>query len=156
MPAFSHAWRALERPVAAVPVPADELRLRRATRLLRGFGTLWRDPAVPDNLREEALHEIFERVDVDGPEVVAVYPQPNENAWLLGHATLGEDLGVVGARGLGPTLSNYPSSSYRRRRRVTPWLNSPLSGRRRPQPVAAARYPGGQFIPLPARKWKER
>jgi hypothetical protein len=40
--------------------------------------------AVPDCHREEALREIFERLDVDGPEIVAAHPQPNENAWLLG------------------------------------------------------------------------
>ena len=39
---------------------------------------------MPDRLREEAIREIFERFDVDGPEVVAAHPQPNENAWLLG------------------------------------------------------------------------
>ena len=52
--------------------------------MLSEFGTLWRNPAVPDQLREEALREILGRVDVDGPEIVAVHPAPNENAWLLG------------------------------------------------------------------------
>lgn len=28
------------------------------------------------------------RVDVESPQVLAVHPQPNENAWLLGYATL--------------------------------------------------------------------
>lgn len=42
--------------------------------LLGTFGTLWRDPAVPDRLREEALLEIFARVEVQGPRVVAVHP----------------------------------------------------------------------------------
>jgi hypothetical protein len=39
---------------------------------------------VPDVLREQAAMEIFERLDVLGPELVAVHPRPNENAWLLG------------------------------------------------------------------------
>ena len=71
-----------------------------------GAGTLWRNPAVPDRLREEALREIFGRLDVDGPEIVAAYPQPNENAWLLGLVGAREQrlltqrvMGLVGARG---------------------------------------------------------
>jgi hypothetical protein len=39
--------------------PPDELRLARARRHLSEFGTLWRNPAVPDRLREEAVREIF-------------------------------------------------------------------------------------------------
>jgi hypothetical protein len=84
----------------------DELRLRRAQNLLMEFGTLWRNPAVPDQLREEALREILGRVDVDGPEIVAVHPVPNENAWLLGLVAIREqqlttqrEVGLVGARG---------------------------------------------------------
>ena len=69
------------------------------------FGTLWRDPAVPDRLREEALLEIFVRVEVDGPQVVAVYPQENENAWLLGFHAMRKDVGVVGAKGFEPSTS---------------------------------------------------
>jgi DNA invertase Pin-like site-specific DNA recombinase len=82
--AFGREWRRLERPATAEPMPPDELRLRRARNLLLEFGTLWRNPAVPDQLREEALREILARVDVDGPEIIAVHPAPNENAWLLG------------------------------------------------------------------------
>ena len=52
---FSRAWRALERPTAATTGQPDELRLHRARKLLSEFGTLWRNPAVPDRLREEAL-----------------------------------------------------------------------------------------------------
>jgi hypothetical protein len=33
------------------------------------FGTLWRNPAVPDRLREEAIREIFERFDVERPTI---------------------------------------------------------------------------------------
>jgi DNA invertase Pin-like site-specific DNA recombinase len=108
--AFSREWRRLERPVSAEPVPPDELRLRRARTLLLEFGTLWRNPAVPDQLREEALREILGRVDVDGPDIVAVHPVPNENAWLLGLVAVREQqlttqrgVGLVGARGVGPT-----------------------------------------------------
>ena len=85
LPAFTRAWRALERSKPVPVSPPDEIGLRRARRLLGSFGTLWRDPAVPDRLREEALTEIFARVDVDGSRVVAVHPQENENAWLLGY-----------------------------------------------------------------------
>ena len=81
---FSRAWRALDRPVQVPVVQPDEVRLSRARELLSDFGTLWRNPAVPDRLREEAIREIFERFDVDGPEIVAAHPQPNESAWLLG------------------------------------------------------------------------
>jgi hypothetical protein len=65
-----------------------------------GSGAADRYPAVPDSLREEAVRELFTRIDVDGPTVVAVHPQPNENAWLLGmHAQRKtKDVGMVGAR----------------------------------------------------------
>jgi DNA invertase Pin-like site-specific DNA recombinase len=109
--AFSRGWRRLDRPAAAEPIPPDELRLRRARKLLTEFGTLWRNPAVPDQLREEALREILGRVDVDGPTIVAVHPSPNENAWLLGLVAIREErlttqreVGLVGARGVRPTL----------------------------------------------------
>ena len=89
----------------------DELRLRRAGKLLSEFGMLWRNPEVPDRLREEALREIFGRLDVDGPEIVAAYPQPNENAWLLGLVGAREQrlltqgvMGLVGARGFEPPV----------------------------------------------------
>ena len=65
---------------------------------------------MPDRLREEAIREIFERFDVDGPEIVAAHPQPNENAWLLGLVAIREErlqmqrvMGVVGARGIAPS-----------------------------------------------------
>jgi hypothetical protein len=90
-------------------MPPDELRLRRARPVLAEFGTLWRDPDVPDRLREEAVHELFVRFDVEGPVLVAAHPQPNENAWLLGQALLKAGLlpmqqvmGMVGARGVKP------------------------------------------------------
>jgi len=109
--AFSREWRRLERPVSPEPLPPDEVRLRRARTLLLEFGTLWRNPAVPDQLREEALREILGRVDVDGPDIVAVHPVPNENAWLLGLVAIREGrlttqlgVGLVGARGVRPTL----------------------------------------------------
>jgi hypothetical protein len=84
--------------------PPDELRLRKARKTLADFVTLWRDPVVPDRLREEALREILARLDVRGPKIVAIHPAPNENAWLLGQAamrdgSLREDVGMVGARG---------------------------------------------------------
>jgi hypothetical protein len=62
----------------------DELRLGRARRALAKDSTLWRNLAVPDRLREEALREILIRLDVDGPEIDGAHPQPSENAWLLG------------------------------------------------------------------------
>jgi hypothetical protein len=54
------------------------------------------------------LHEIFAKFDVRGPTLVAAHPQPNENAWLLGYAAMrqGKDVGMVGPRGVAPTLSN--------------------------------------------------
>ena len=103
------------RGAAAPSAPAlpDELRLRRARRRLAEFGTLWRDPVIPDRLREEALHEIFARVDVQGSQLLAVHPQPNENAWLLGLAALRQEqhVGMVGARGLGPPIPTSVSTS---------------------------------------------
>jgi hypothetical protein len=91
-------------------MPPDELRLRRARDVLNDFGALWREPAVPDRLREEAVHEMFVRFDIEGPTLVAAHAQPNENAWLLGQALLKAGLlpmqqvmGLVGARGLEPT-----------------------------------------------------
>jgi hypothetical protein len=109
---FSRSWRLLERPTSVATDKPDELRLRRAHKVLGDFGTLWRNPAVPDRLREEAIREIFERFDIDGPEIVAVHPQPNENAWLLGLVAAREGrlqmqqvMGLVGARGVGPRLT---------------------------------------------------
>jgi DNA invertase Pin-like site-specific DNA recombinase len=109
---FSRAWRGLERPSSIAVEKPDELRLGRAHKQLSDFGTLWRNPAVPDQLREEAIREMFERFDVDGPEIVAVHPQPNENAWLLGLVAAREGrlqmqqvMGLVGARGLKTSIS---------------------------------------------------
>jgi len=106
---FSRAWRRLDRPAALDRVQPDELRLRRGGRVLSDFGTLWRNPSVPDQLREAALAGILGRIDVDGPEIVAVHPAPNENAWLLGLVAVREqrlqaqpEVGLVGARGIAP------------------------------------------------------
>ena len=114
--AFSRAWRQLDQPVTSAPLPPDELRLRRARKVLAEFGTLWRNPAVPDQLREEALREILSQVDVDGAEIVAVHPAPNENAWLLGFVAVREqkvttqrEVGLVGARGDKPPQSTLTS-----------------------------------------------
>lgn len=46
---------------------------------------------MPDRLREEAVHELFVRFDVEGSTLVAAHPQPNENAWLLGQALMNAD-----------------------------------------------------------------
>ena len=53
------------------------------------------------------VRQPFERIEVQGPDVVAFHPQPNENAWLLGYAaicdgslTTQERVGMVGARGV--------------------------------------------------------
>ena len=65
----------------------------------------WRDPDVPQELREEAAREIFERLDLWGPEMVAVYTRA-EHAWLLGMAAQrSDDLVLVGARGFEPPTS---------------------------------------------------
>ena len=87
----------------------DATRLERARQALGDFGTLWRNPAVSPRLREEALLEIVERIDIDGPEIIAVHPRENEHAWLLGAASLRTEqlhvqqcVGVVGARGVAP------------------------------------------------------
>jgi len=118
---FSRGWRGLERPRQVVGNRPDEVRLRRAGQLLSEFGTLWRNPAVPDRLREEALREIFERFDIDGAEIIAVHPQPNENAWLLGLVTAREQrllpqrvMGLVGARGDTPPRPTSMSRSHGR------------------------------------------
>ena len=109
--AFTRDWRRLDRPVRAPAAALNEDRLRRAADSLRSFGTLWRNNAIPGRLREEALREIVSRLDIDGPEIVAVHPQPNENAWLLGLTEARQEplraqqyVGVVGARGVGPRL----------------------------------------------------
>jgi hypothetical protein len=105
--AFGRAWRAPDRPKPPPSIAPDELAVRRAKKLLADFGRLWRDPAVPVRLREEALREMFSRVDVDGSRVVAVCPQENENAWMLGYHALRNDVGLVGAKGFDP-LSPTP------------------------------------------------
>lgn len=113
LPEFSREWRRLDRPqpVPGPAAPIDELRLGRAVRLLNRFGKLWADPAIPDELRQEAVHELFQQIDVQGPDVVALHPQPNENAWLLGYAAMREGsltvqpvMGMVGARGFDPAV----------------------------------------------------
>ena len=64
-----------------------------------------RDPAVPDSLREEAAREVFERLDLTGPNVTAVYPRA-EHAWLLGMAAKrSADSVLVGAKGFEPSTS---------------------------------------------------
>jgi hypothetical protein len=109
---FSRAWRRLEKPEPTEAMPLDELQLRKARDGLANFGGLWRNPKVPDRLREQAVHELFVRFDVDGPRLVAAHPQPNENAWLLGQALMNAGLlpmqqvmGMVGARGVSPTVA---------------------------------------------------
>jgi hypothetical protein len=64
----------------------------------------------PDRLREQAVHELFVRFDVEGGTLVAAHPQPNENAWLIGQALMNAGLlptqlvmGMVEARGDTPT-----------------------------------------------------
>ena len=42
---FSRAWRGLDRPRQVAEHQPDEMRLRRAGRLLSEFGTLWRNPS---------------------------------------------------------------------------------------------------------------
>jgi DNA invertase Pin-like site-specific DNA recombinase len=122
LPAFNREWRRLDRPQTAPgpSAPVDELRLRRARKLLERFGDLWADVAVPGELRQEAAHELFERIDVQGPDVVALHPQPNENAWLLGYAamrdgslTTQERVGMVGARGLEAEVTSDPAAVRR-------------------------------------------
>jgi Resolvase, N terminal domain len=126
---FSRSWRGLDRPRRIAEHQPDEVRLRRARNVLSEFGTLWRNPAVPDRLREEALREIFAWFDVDGAEIVAVHPQPNENAWLLGLVAAREQrlptqrvMGLVGARGFEP-----PTSSSRTMR-ATKLRHAPTEG----------------------------
>jgi hypothetical protein len=123
--AFSREWRRLERPTLVQATPPDELRLRQARQALLEFKTLWREPEMPDRLREEALHEIIAGLDVKGPEILAIHPAPNENAWLLGQAALREDsllsqqhVGMVGARGLEPPTAPIAArrASWGRRR----------------------------------------
>jgi DNA invertase Pin-like site-specific DNA recombinase len=99
--AFNREWRVLDRPMILSEATPDRERLVRARDTLADFGSLWRDVAVPDVLREGAATEIFERLDVRGSELVAVHPRPNENAWLLGWANR-EKLELVGARGIAP------------------------------------------------------
>ena len=123
LPAFNRDWRALDRPMASTEATPDADRLRRARDVLANFGSLWRDVAVPDVLREGAVTEIFERLDVRGSELVAVHPRPNENAWLLGYAYR-EKLELVGARGFEP-----PTSSSRTMR-ATKLRHAPTEGAR--------------------------
>ena len=132
---FSRSWRTLERPAIRLEARPDELRLARARRALSEFGTLWRNPAVPDRLREEAIREIFERFDVDGPEIVAAHPQPNENAWLLGLVAVRQErlrtqrvMELVGARGF------EPPTSASRTLRSTKLSHAPTEGNRRGLP----------------------
>ena len=101
--AFNRDWRVLDRPMALAEAGPNEDRLRRARDVLADFGSLWRDVAVPDVLREGAATEIFERLDVRGSELVAVHPRPNENAWLLGYAPR-KSWNWSGREGLNPPV----------------------------------------------------
>ena len=112
--AFSREWRRLDRPIAVLQRP-DEDQLLRARDYLQEIGELWADPAAPGELKQEAAHEIFERLDVLGPELVSAYPR-GEHAWLFGIAARRRaDLVLVGARGFEP-----PASSSRTMRAT--WL----------------------------------
>ena len=51
----------------------------------------------------------FAHLEVDGPQVVAVYPQENENAWLLGFHATRKDVGLVGAKGFDLRVPRRPS-----------------------------------------------
>ena len=69
----------------AVGGPTRRATLGHARWLLSEFGTLC--VAQPGRARPApggSLRGNLERVDVDGPEIVAAHPQLNENAWLLG------------------------------------------------------------------------
>jgi hypothetical protein len=100
--AFNRGWRVLDRPMILSAATPDMARLVRARDVLADFGSLWRDVAVPDVLREGAATEILERLEVRGSELVAVHPRPNENAWLFGWVNR-EKLELVGARGFAPS-----------------------------------------------------
>ena len=80
---FTREWRQLDRPVAISTRLATAQQLSRARELLRDFGGLWRNVDVPANLKEQAAREIFNKIELDGPAVVAVHPR-EEHAWLLG------------------------------------------------------------------------
>ncbi|MGZ8474881.1 MAG: recombinase family protein [Candidatus Limnocylindria bacterium] len=102
--AFTRGWKRLLRPIP-LPQQPNVAELQRARGYLQAFGALWRDPAVPDSLREEAAREVFERLDLTGPDVTAVYPRA-EHAWLLGMAAKRtDDLVLVGAKGFEPSTS---------------------------------------------------
>jgi DNA invertase Pin-like site-specific DNA recombinase len=120
--AFTRAWKRVQRPIP-LPRQPGEMALRQARGYLEAFGALWRDPDVPDELREEAAREIFERLDLWGPKVVAVYPRA-EHAWMLGMAARkSEGLVLVGARGFEPP---------------TPWPPAKCAARLRHAPTVAA------------------
>ena len=55
-----------------------------------GLERLWRDVQVPAELKEQAAREIFDKIELRGREVVAVYPRA-EHAWLLGMAATKAD-----------------------------------------------------------------
>jgi DNA invertase Pin-like site-specific DNA recombinase len=102
--AFSRAWKRLQRPTLLDREPDSEA-LKTARSYLEAFGALWRDPAVPDELREEAAREVFERLDLFGGRLVAVYPRA-EHAWLLRMAAKkSRELVLVGAKGFEPSTS---------------------------------------------------
>lgn len=83
--AFTRQWRALDRPIRLNRRQATADQLKRAGALLADFGSLWRDVQVPAELKEQAAREIFDKIELSGREVVAVYPRA-EHAWLLGMA----------------------------------------------------------------------
>ena len=113
--AFTRGWKRLQRPIP-MPRQPDAAALIEARGYLESFGTLWRDADVPDELREEAAREIFERLDLRGPKVVAVHPRA-EHAWLLGFAAAkSEDLVLVGARGFEPPTPWPPAKCAARLR----------------------------------------
>jgi len=106
---FSRAWRRLERPEPTEAISPDELELLKARDALAKFGTIWRDPKVPDRLREQAVHELFVRFDVEGGTLVAAHPQPNENAWLIGQALMNAGLWAGHARTIAAISTPFAS-----------------------------------------------
>lgn len=57
------------------PLSTKIIDIKRAEELLSDLPDLWSNPGVTDNQRESFIHEIFQKVEISGSDLVAIEPK---------------------------------------------------------------------------------